>query len=210
MKVMADYETEEQQVEAIKSWWKENGTAVITGVFLGVTALVGWRGWDWYQEKQANEASDLYTIMQQSVITNDSDAILSQADTIRANYKSTPYASLATLHEAKVHAQNGNLEEAESSLRWVIDNSKQDSVQEIARLRLARVLVSVNKLDEAETMINREISPAYTSLASEIRGDIFVARGEIEQAKQAYDQALNSADGSGVEYLRMKRNDLGS
>ena len=210
MRVMADYETEEQQVEALKNWWKENGTAVVTGAFLGVAALGGWQGWDWYQEKQANEASDLYSLMQETVNRNDSEAILSQSGTIRSNYKTTPYAALATLHEAKVHAQLGNMLEAESSLRWVIDNSKQDSVQEIARLRLARVLIASNKLDEAADLVNREISPAYSSLANEIRGDIFVAKGETEQAKQAYDQALSSADASDVEYLQMKRNDLGS
>ena len=210
MRVMADYETEEQQVEALKNWWKENGTAVVTGALLGVAALGGWQGWDWYQEKQANEASDLYSLMQETVNRNDSEAILSQSGTIRSNYKTTPYAALATLHEAKVHAQLGNMLEAESSLRWVIDNSKQDSVQEIARLRLARVLIASNKLDEAADLVNREISPAYSSLANEIRGDIFVAKGETEQAKQAYDQALSSADASDVEYLQMKRNDLGS
>ena len=59
---MADYETEEQQVEALKEWWKENGIAVVSGAILGIAALGGWRGWSWYQEKQANEASDLYTI----------------------------------------------------------------------------------------------------------------------------------------------------
>ena len=207
---MADYETEEQQVEALKEWWKQNGTAVITGAILGIATLGGWRGWDWYQEKQATEASDIYFKIEEALAQNDTEALHTQADALRKQYKSTPYAVLATLHEAKVQSEKGNLDTAAQSLRWVIDNSSQDAVQDIARIRLARVLIADNKLDEATVIINSNLPQAYASLINEIRGDIFFAKGETEQAKQAYDQALESADASNVEYLRIKRNDLGS
>ena len=82
---MADYETEEQQVEALKNWWKENGTAVITGAALGIAALSGWRGWEWYQEKQAKEASDMFANVQEAVIKNDAESLQAQSDTLRAN-----------------------------------------------------------------------------------------------------------------------------
>jgi predicted negative regulator of RcsB-dependent stress response len=59
-------------------------------------------------------------------------------------------------------------------------------------------------------MVSSDMSDAYASLLNEIRGDIFVAKGEVEQAKKAYDQAMLSAGGDGVEYLQLKRNDLGS
>ena len=206
---MAEYETEEQQVEAIKEWWKQNGLAVISGAVLGIGALVGWRGWGWYQEKQANEASDIFAVVQEAVNKNDATGLNEQTKTLRENYASTPYASLAVLHEAKTHNDKGDFAAAEESLRWVLKNSKQDSVQEIARLRLARLLLAENKIDEAQTMIGTSTSKAYASLANEIRGDIFVAKGELEQAKKAYDQAMQSASGSGVEFLQLKRNDLG-
>ena len=206
---MADYETEEQQVEALKEWWKQNGTAVITGAVLGIAALGGWRGWDWYQEKQAMQASDMYVDVQNALIQNDAGALHDKAETLRSKFKSTPYAVLATLHEAKAQSEKGDLAAAAESLRWAIDNSSQNSVQDIARIRLARVLVADNKLDEAAAMINRNLPKAYASLVNEIRGDIFLAKGETEQAKEAYDQALESADASSVEFLRIKRNDLG-
>lgn len=207
---MADYETEEQQVEALKNWWKENGTAVITGAALGIAALGGWRGWDWYQEKQAKEASDMFANVQEAVIKNDAESLQAQSDTLRASYKSTPYAVLATLHEAKIQTEQGDLAATAESLRWVIEHSSQDAVQDIARIRLARVLIADNKLDEAAATISRNLPKAYSSLVNEIRGDIFFAKGDVEQAKQAYDQALESADASSVEFLQMKRNDLGS
>ena len=207
---MAEYETEEQQVEALKNWWKQNGTAVITGVVLGVAALSGWRGWHWHQEKQATEASDLFATVQGTIIRNDAEALQSQANTLRTQYKSTPYAVLATLYEAKIQAEKEDLVATAKSLRWALEHSDQDTVQDTTRIRLARVLVADNKLDEAAYIIGGGLPKPYASLVNEIRGDIFVARGEIEQAKQAYDQALESVDSSGVEYLQMKRNDLGS
>jgi len=207
---MAEYETEEEQVEALKKWWKENGTAVIAGAVLGVAALGGWRFWEHHQETQAAEASDLFASVQESLVSADTTALQAQTDTMQKKYKSTPYAALATLHLAKSQAEQGELAAAIEGLRWVVDNSKQDTVQNIARIRLARALLADSKLDEASAVINHSIPQAYASLVDEIRGDIFVAKGETEQAKQAYDQALESASASGVEYLRMKRNNLGS
>lgn len=207
---MADYETEEQQVEALKDWWKQNGLAVFGGAVLGISALVGWRGWNWHQENKANEASDIFALVQGAVSSNDADALQQQSKTLRDNYAATPYASLAVLHEAKSQVEKGDTVAAEESLRWVIKNSKQDTVKNVARLRLARILLTDNKLDEAQAMVSTGMSEAYSSLANEIRGDIFVAKGDIEKAKEAYDQAVLAAGGAGVEYLQLKRNDLGS
>lgn len=207
---MAQYETEEQQVEALKSWWKENGTAVILGALLGVGALGGWRGWGWYQEKQAVNASDIFASVQEFMITGDRASFQEQAEILRADYASTPYAVLATLHEAKGQAEQGDLKAAAESLRWAIKHSAQPSIRDVARIRLARVLVADHKLDAAQAVIDQEFSEGYRSLVHEIQGDILIARGEPEQAKQAYDLALESARASGVEFLQMKRDDLGS
>ncbi len=207
---MAEYETEEQQVEALKEWWKQNGIAVIGGAVLGISALVGWRGWNWYQENQATEASDVFAVVQEAVSKNDTVALLEQVNILRNQYSSTPYAPLAVLHQAKAQMDKGDSAAAEESLRWALSNSNQETVKNIARLRLARVLLADNKIDEAQAMVNAGTSDAYASLANEIRGDIFVAKGEIDQAKKAYDEAMLTANGSGVEYLQLKRSDLGS
>ncbi|MBT8123989.1 MAG: tetratricopeptide repeat protein [Gammaproteobacteria bacterium] len=207
---MAEYETEEQQVEALKDWWRQNGMAVVGGAVLGISALVGWRGWNWYQEKQATEASDIFAVVQEAANKNDTTALQKQTNILRDNYASTPYAPLAILHQAKNQIEQGENAAAEESLRWVLKNSKQDTVQNVARLRLARLLIADNKVDEAQAMVNSGMTDAYASLTNEIRGDIFVAKGEIEQAKEAYDQAMQAASGAGVEYLQLKRNDLGS
>ena len=164
----------------------------------------------WHLEKQATEASDIFALVQESANNNDVSALQEQTKTLRDNYASTPYASLAVLHQAKNQTEQGNIAVAEEGLRWVLKNSKQETVQNVARLRLARLLLSDNKINEAQAMVNGGMSDAYASLVNEIRGDIFVAKGEIEQAKEAYDQAMQAASGGGVEYLQLKRNDLGS
>lgn len=207
---MAEYETEEQQVEALKQWWKENGLAVIGGAGLGIAALFGWFSWNNHQEKIATEASDIFIQAQEAVNKNDASTLQEKANLLRSDYASTPYASLAVLHQAKAQHEKGDNAAAEESLRWVINNSKQDNVQAVARLRLARLLLAENKYDEAQDIISNNLSDAYSSLVNEVRGDIFVARGEIEQAKQAYDKAMQSASGENVEFLALKRNDLGS
>ncbi len=207
---MASYETEEQQVEALKEWWKQNGIAVITGAGLGIGALFGWWGWTEHKETQAQEASDIFTKVQEAIITNNVNAVTEHAKSLQENYTSTPYASLASLYEAKINSEKGDLTAAEQSLRWVIDHSKQDDVKNIARIRLSRVLIAENKLDEAAAVVNSGMSDAYLSLVNEVRGDIFVAKGEIEQARQAYDQALQNPDADNIEFLQLKRDNLGS
>ena len=207
---MTQYETEEQQLEAIKNWWKQNGTAVITGAVLAIGALGGWRGWDWYQETQAGDASDAFAVVQELLQTGDIQSFQKQSESLRTRYSSTPYAVLTALQEAKEQAGNGNLAAAAESLHWVISHSDQVPVQDIARLRLARVLIADHKPDEANTVIDHDFPESYASLVHEIRGDILVAKGEIGQAKQAYDEALESVHARGVEFLKMKRDDLGS
>ncbi|MEM7401264.1 MAG: tetratricopeptide repeat protein [Pseudomonadota bacterium] len=207
---MAEYETEEQQVEALKEWWKENGFAVLAGAGLGIAALFGWYSWNNHQDNLATQASDIFALVQEAVNKNDATALQEKANMLRADYASTPYASLAMLHNAKAQHDKGDSTATEESLRWVIKNSKQDNVQAVARLRLARLLLAENKIDDAQALIESNMPDAYSSMANEVRGDIFVAKGEIEQAKQAYDQAMQSASGNNVEFLELKRNDLGS
>jgi len=207
---MAEYETEEQQVEALKEWWKQNGMAVIGGAALGISALVGWRVWNTHQDNQATEASELFAVVQEAANTNNVNQLQEQSSILRDKYASTPYAALAVLHQVKSQIEKGDHAAAEENLRWVLKNSKQDSVQNVAKIRLARLLLADKKVDEAQSLISTGMSEAYKSLVDEIRGDIFVAKGEVEKAKEAYDEAMLSASGAGIEYLQLKRSDLGS
>ena len=108
-----------------------------------------------------------------------------------------------------MHAAKGDLPASAESLDWVIRHSEQKPVRDIARLRLARVLLADDRPDDAYAVIDREFPGTFVSLAHEIRGDILVAKGELEQARREYDEAMKSGQAAGVEFLQMKRNDLG-
>ena len=206
---MAQYETEEQQVKAIKDWWKENGRSVIAGVVIGVAGIVGWKGWNAYQEQQSLAASDRYHAMRASILAQDLESVVQQAGELRDKYSSTPYASLGALLLAKAKAEQGDQAGVVDNLVWVIDNSKQDTLQAVAKLRLARVYIAQNELDKAQGLLDQEYPQAYQSLRAEIRGDLLVGRGERAAARNAYDEAITTAGEEDVDYLRMKRDNLG-
>ena len=206
---MAEYETEEQQLKAIKDWWNENGRSVIAGVVIGVAGLVGWKGWNSYQEQQSLAASDRYQAMQSSILAQDLVTVVQQASELRDNYSSTPYASLGALILAKAKAEQGEPAAAVENLQWVIDNSKQDSLRAIAKLRLARMYIAQQDLDGAQDLIDQEYPQAYRSLWAEIRGDLLARRGDLAAARSAYDEAIAAAENEDVVYLQMKRDNLG-
>ncbi len=205
---MASYHSDAEQVEALKRWWEENGRSVIAGVIIGLGALFGWRGWITYQDNRAEAASVHYAELRAAAERKDAQAIEESARILQDSYASTPYATLAALELAKLEAQAGDLKAAAEQLRWAIDNSSQEVVRTLANIRLARVLTAQGKHDEALAILSGEYAAAYTSLIEEIRGDALAAKGQIDEARQAYDRAILFATGD-VEYLRMKRADLG-
>ena len=206
---MADHETEDEQLRALKEWWSENGRSVIAGVVIGIGTLIGWKSWNVYQEQQALEASAKYNAIRSSALSQNLDGVIVLAEELKKDFKSTPYASLAAMILAKAKAEKGETSEVVNNLQWVIENSKQESVATIAKLRLARVYIADQDIEKAEALLNESYPVAYTSLLQELRGDMLSAKGEIQAAREAYDSAINAAEGNEVDYLKMKRDNLG-
>jgi predicted negative regulator of RcsB-dependent stress response len=128
-----------------------------------------------------------------------------QAKQLKQDFSATPYAALAGLMLAKVHAENVEYDKTIENLQWVIDNAKQDTIQSIAKLRLIRIYIVQNQLDQAQALLNHDYPLAYASLKEELRGDWHVSRGEFEEARAAYDSAIATAEESEISYLQMKR-----
>jgi len=204
---MAAYEDDEQ-LEALKKWWAENGTSVIAGIVLGVGGLVGWKGWTSYQTNKAEMASTHYNAMTTAVMDKPSENLLENVTSLQEDYSSTPYAALASLELAKRNAESSDLDVVAQQLRWAMEHGSQESIKHVARIRLARVLSAQNKNDEALEILSVPLPPAYTSLVEEVRGDAYRAKGEVDKARNAYNRAILSANGN-TDYLRMKRDDLG-
>ncbi len=208
---MEEFESEDQQIEAIKKWWKENGASLILGLGIGIAALLGWREYLAYQTDHSAEASDLYQAVQTGVMNNRfDDTHAGKVHLIRSEYSDTPYAALASMAQAKYEYEMGNVESALMHLRWASENSTEPDVQHVARLRLARILIAQNKFDEAETILLAAHPAGFTAGYEELKGDLYVGRGELVQARVAYDKAINAAEGNASRWLILKRQDLGS
>jgi len=194
------YRTEEEQAEAIKKWWRENGKSIAAGIVIGITAIFGFRAYDTQTAQQAEAASMLYEQMLIASRANDTENMSIYAKRIIDGYESSSYATFATLMLAKIAAESGDLEQAEAHLRWVMKNNSQIEFNHVARLRLARVdTLQVSKPGE------------FFARYEELRGDIFVKQDKIEEARQAYQKALanTAAAKAGQSILQMKLDNLG-
>jgi len=203
------HRTEEEQVEAIKNWWKENGTSVVIGVALGIAAIFGVRYWFDYQKAQAQQASALYAEVLASM-ASDKQKSDSLASEIATNYSSTPYASLTALSLAKVKVEDKDYQGAQAYLQWVLDNGTDEGFQHVARIRMARLFIQQKMLDEAEKLIKGISSAGFDTEYAELRGDIFLSNGKLTQAEENYRLAQAGLQPSSQrsQFLQMKIDDL--
>ena len=203
-----DYETEEQQVEALKRWWKENGKLVITGLALGLSLVLGVRFYTTYSNERAESASYLFDQMI-SDQADDRQDIKTIDDRLLTEYATTAYATLSALVVAKQMVIDEDLAGARQKLQWVVDNSNNVELQHIARLRLIRVLTSMQEYDQALALANTDYPTSFAALYEELKGDLYLAKGDINQARIAYDKAILNAGAQSNRWLKLKRDDLG-
>ncbi|MGD8109698.1 YfgM family protein [Vibrio sp. TRT 17S01] len=199
------YDTEEQQVEAIKDWWKENGKAVIFGAVIGLGGLFGWR---YYQDSvtAAQEAaSESYTKVITSLQAQGAEAEGAVQSFIDGN-KETEYAVLAALQLAKVQIEAGNLDEALAQLEWAKGATKDAALSTVATYRLARVTAEQGNFDAAISELANINDSGWAGRIAELRGDILLRKGDSAGAYAAYTEAQQAEDAS--QTLQMKLDDL--
>ncbi|MEC6816521.1 YfgM family protein [Photobacterium toruni] len=201
---MNDYATEEQQVEAIKSWWQDNGKAVVLGAVIGLGGLLGWRYYQSEVHVAKHLASDSYTQVVTALDNNSKTAVTEAKTFIEAN-KDSQYAVLAALQLAKVQVENNHLDGAIEQLNWVINNTKDNAILPLAVTRLARIYAEQQKFTEALAELKKVTLPSWNENIAELRGDILLQKGDIQAARDAYIEAQQ--DGSSPA-LQMKLNDL--
>lgn len=209
---MEIHSTEEQQVEAIKKWWKENKWSLIGGAAIGITVLVGGRAWLDGQNAYTETASTEYLNMQEKIISGNIEAAATHGAQLLGQFSDTPYAALAALAMARIKTDAGDLVAASSHLRWVLDNASQETVRHEARLRLSRILLAEKNTTEALALLSIPDAGIYTSAYEQLKGDIYVADGKTESARTAYTRALKQSSASAPDRnsLQMKLDDLGS
>lgn len=146
------YQTEEEQVEKIKELWNRHGIPLLTGVVIALAGVFGWQGWTNYQDTKAANASALYQNMLETVMAGEGEEARARsaelAEQIRSEYAGTRYAQFAGLMQAKMAVEAGDMSGAEKVLREVADQAGDETLQEVARQRLARVLADQERAEE--------------------------------------------------------------
>ena len=200
---MADeLKTDEERAEELKAWWRSNGTSVLAGIAIAIGGVFGWQQWQNYQQNESETAS----AQLQAAQAADANKVTA-LKAVTEEYGSTPYGALAALSVAAETSQT-DADATIAALKQAME-AKDPNVADIARLRLARAYIAAGKLGEAETLLDTKMAVAYTSLVEELKGDLFVAKKDLENARIAYDKAILSAGTNSAEYLRMKRDNLG-
>jgi predicted negative regulator of RcsB-dependent stress response len=188
------YDLEEQeQLASIKAWWERWGNLVLTAVTLVLLAIAAFNGWRWYERHEAGNAGVLYEEFASALDGTDLARKKELAGTLIERYGRTVYAPMAALQIAKVNLDAGDKGAAAAQLRWVIDKSGHPELVQIARLRLAGVLLDEKSYDAALTQLSGEVPEALAASFADRRGDVLIAMGKSEEARAAYKEALDKA-----------------
>jgi predicted negative regulator of RcsB-dependent stress response len=197
---MATYDLEEQeQLAEIKAWWKMYGNLLVNVLLAVLVVVVAWLGWNRYQGSQSSQASMVYNVLQKAVQDKDSQRTKAASGELLEKYGSTNYATLGALTAAKAMIDSGDAKTAKVQLLWAVEHGK-DELRDLARLRLATVLLDEKAYDEALKPLDGSVSPGFEARFSDTRGDIFSAQGKRAEALAAYRAAeakLDSADKAG-------------
>lgn len=202
---MAIYETEEEQVDALKRWWKENGRSTITGVIVGIALIVGWNIWQDYKQNQALQASALYAQLLNAQNEGNLESAEKIAERIQEQFGRTAYSDYAGLFRAKIKVQQGDLAAARQSLEAVTKSGGE--IAQVARLGLIRILLAKGEYEQGLQMIaEAKYSDGFSGAYDELKGDLYVALDRLGEARTAYQAALRSGHKSPL--LQFKLDDI--
>lgn len=206
------YDLEEQeQLATIKGWWAEYGRLVIVTVVGGLLVVGGIRGWHYYRNSQATSAVALFEQQQRAERASDHKKVRDIATQIVDKYGATAYAPIAALAAAKSDFDTGDLATAKTRLQWVIDNASEEEARDVARLRLARVLFDEKNMAEALKLLEIKHGDSFNGLYADLKGDVLAAQGKRQEARAAYQLALDKSDAASSmrQIIQLKIDALG-
>lgn len=185
------YDLEEQeQLDALKAWWRQNGRLVIAAVVAAALAAAAVTGWRTYQGNKAMEAGRLYATLEEAVRSGDTDKTKEVSAVLMERYGGTAFGPMAALLSAKSSFERGDLKSAGTQLEWALDRAKDEETSAVARLRLAAVRLDEKQYDEALRLLDAKHPPAFDGLYLDLRGDVMLAQGKTAEARAAYRDAL--------------------
>lgn len=214
---MSEIRTEEEQIQALKGWWAENGKSLVLGVGLAVAAVVGWKGWQDHQAVQAENASVLYQNMVEAAVSTlgavKDEAQLATthhlAGQLKSDYESSVYARYAALIEARIAVESKDYDRALAELDWVLAHKPSEEMQLVATVRKARVMAAKGEVEAGLALLSGLQAGSFQSTLDEVRGDLYMLKGDVAAARSAYESAAAAnATGGARPLLTMKLDDL--
>jgi predicted negative regulator of RcsB-dependent stress response len=203
---------EQEQLDALKAWWNDNRNQVLGAVLVVVVAMGGWRGWQYYQYQQSTGAATLYGQVLEQVGSNDPKRVNDAAAAVMDKFSSTAYAARAALLAAQVNEQGKDVARAKTQLQWVIDHASEATLKDVARLRLAAVLLDEKNYADALKLLDTRHPESFDGLYADLRGDVLNAQGKAEEARSSYTLAYEKFDPQSMyrNLIQMKIDALGA
>lgn len=207
---MSVYMTEEEQLQAIKKWWKKYSNIITVILSIILLCISGYKYWNWHQQKVNQQASNAYEHLMLAFSNQDSKGVRSYASLLLKDYNDTVYSDAARLTLAKLYILREKYPQAKQELEYVATHSKMTALQQVAQIRLARLLAAAKSYDKALAELEKVADTTYMPVINELRGDIYVATGKYQEAVLSYRQAISEAQkhGMGNLFLEMKTNEL--
>lgn len=196
---MEVYETEEQQLEALKRWWKANGLSTITGVIVGLLLITGWNLWRGYQQDKMNSASLLYEQLVSAAAQEKHESVERISQQLREKFAATAYAGFAGLLLAKSKVQQGDMDGAKAILQQLLRDGYSPEINNVARIRLVRLMLATADYETGLRLIaeaDKSESQGFQAIYDELKGDLYLALDRIGEARTAYQSAMRSGQGS--------------
>lgn len=205
---MSAYLTDDEQAEALKKWWSENGKSVIAGAVLGFGIIFGWQGWQSYQTGQGQAGSALFANMEVQLGTGREQEGLETAKRLISEHGDTVYGTYAAMQMARLSYQKGEKAAARQHLQWAVDNGADPALVSLAQIRLVELLIDMQDIDAAKSVLGSANAPQLSGEVARLRGDLAKSEGDLAAARSAYQEALKAGvDNPGL--LEMKLVDLG-
>lgn len=201
---------DEEEVERLRKWWRENWKAIIGGLVIGLSAIFGWEAWQRSGVQAASTASQHFDQLVAELERGQRDSAAELRDRIISDHRRTPYAAMAGLHLARSYVESGDLDRAAEELEWVRNNARDDGHKTLAQVRLARVRWAAGDADAALALLDTRDAGPYRSIFEELRGDVLLSVGRRAEARQAYERALDETPPTAPnrELLERKLEDL--
>nr|WP_242521845.1 tetratricopeptide repeat protein [Motiliproteus sp. SC1-56] len=208
--------TEEEQVEALKNWWRENGRSTLLGVGLAALAVFGWKAWQQHEQQTMQAGAMAYQSLMTAAATQPGAQLDGErrktathlAGQLKEEHQDSAYGLYAALWLAKSAAETGNLDQATAELEWVLAQEPESAIAEAARLRLARLKLAQGDPQGALARLEGAAEEGFQAAFYEIQGDAYQALGEEGKARAAYESALAASANGGHPLLSMKLDDV--